>query len=685
MLKSKTIDRVAAAGITLAAAFCLLAMVFSDVIAEAFGGAGVSMEYETELFDTSKIIEIDIAMDEDDWAEMLENAINEEYYECDVTINGTTFYRVGIRPKGNTSLTSIASDPDTDRYSFKLEFDQYVDGQTCWGLDKLVLNNNYADATNMKEALTYDMFQFLGADASLYNYAEISVNGEYWGVYLALEAVEDSFMLRNYGVSDGELYKPEGMDGGGGGFSMGGGGADLNYTDDDLDSYSTIWEGEVTNTTDADHERVVAALQKAGEGEELETYLDVDNLLRYMAVHSFVVNEDSLSGNMPHNYYLYEYDGQLNIIPWDYNLTLGGMGMGDASSVINDPIDTPFSGTDFFDALLDNEEYLEQYHAYYRQLVEEYVDGGRMEETYNRIRSQIDSLVETDPTAFYSYEEYEAAAEILYETVLLRAESVRGQLDGTIPSTEEGQRADSSALLDASSIDLSVMGSMMGGGGGGRGGQMEERQPGNEPGAAPAENGKAEEETDSAGEDALPTAFTAESVSTMPLSAAASEPAESAPSDADGEQTPPDNAGTTPEDAGTAPEDAAPPDSGQSESGGSGSDAANGEDAGTGDEDAAPQMPEDFDPSEFDFSEMTPPEDAGNGEGMNGSRGGGPGGGMEFGGEAETGSSAVLQNAVWYGGCLLLLVIALLIAGVYRRRPKIRHRRNRQKALPPGT
>ena len=277
--------------------------------------------------------------------------------------------------------------------------------------------------------------------------------------------------------------------------------------------------------------------------------------------------------------------------------------MGDASSVINDPIDTPFSGTDFFDALLENEEYLEQYHAYYRQLVEEYVDGGRLEETYNRIHSQIDSLVETDPTAFYSYEEYEAAAEILYETVLLRAESVEGQLDGTIPSTEEGQRADSSVLIDASSIDLSVMGSMMGGGGGGRGGQMEERQPGNEPGAAPAENGKAEEEKDSAGEGALPTAFTAESSSAMPLSAAASEPAESAPSDAAGEQTPPDN-------GGTAPEDAAPPDSGQSESGGSGSDAASGEDAGTGDGDAAPQMPEDFDPSEFDFSEMTPPEPA---------------------------------------------------------------------------
>ena len=155
-------------------------------------------------------------MDEADWNDMLENATAEEYYQCDVEVNGTTFYRVAIRPKGNTSLTSIASDPTTDRYSFKLEFDHYVDGQSCFGLDKLILNNNYADATNMKEALIYDMYQYLGADASLYNYAKITVNGEYWGVYLALEAVEDSFMLRNYGAQSGKLYKPDSMNIGGG-------------------------------------------------------------------------------------------------------------------------------------------------------------------------------------------------------------------------------------------------------------------------------------------------------------------------------------------------------------------------------------------------------------------------------------------------------------------------------------
>lgn len=421
-----------------------------------------------------------------------------------------------IRPKGNTSLTSIANDPTTDRYSFKLEFDYYVDGQTCFSLDKLILNNNYADATNMKEALIYDMYQYLGADASLYNYAKLSVNGEYWGVYLALEAVEDSFLLRNYGVQDGELYKPDSMNIGGrgepggdfeaddmdfenmtppdmdredapqppdssgerpaenfdfpdgkGGFSMSGGGADLNYTDDELDSYETIWDGEITDTTKADHKRVVTALKNISEGNALEDYMDVDNLLRYMAVHVFSVNEDSLSGMMAHNYYLYEAGGKLNLIPWDYNLALGGMGRSnDATSVVNNAIDNAFSGTTFFDTLMENETYHSQYYAYLQQLVSEYINGDGFDAFYTRVRSQIDTLVESDPTAFYSYDEYLTAAETLYQVVKLRGQSIQGQLDGTIPSTEAAQRT-SDALVDASALDLSTMGYMNSGGGGG--------------------------------------------------------------------------------------------------------------------------------------------------------------------------------------------------------------------------
>ncbi len=536
MVTNKHINKIVVIIMAMAVVICVLAGIVvgrSDKYAE---NANILMEYPSKLFDTNEVISVNIKMDEDEWNEMLKNAMAEEYYSCDVEICGTTFKNVAIRPKGNTSLSSVARDPDTDRYSFKLEFGHFMEGQTCFGLDKLILNNNYADATNMKEAIVYDMFNFIGAASPLYNYASISLNGEYKGVYLALEAVEESFLLRNYGTQNGELYKPESMGGGGGdrskqeqgaksqqgpsggkpdhgdfnpqdkpdmegdtpgappqmpdmegfdpanipsppegkagdGHTGNNGGANLNYIDDNPDSYSVIWDGEITETSDGDHLRVVTALKNISEGNDIEKYLDVDNILKYMAVHTFAVNMDSLSGNMAHNYYLYEHDGKLNLFPWDYNLSFGGMssmGRGGEDSdkgteMVNDAIDTPFSGTDFFDTLLENEEYLEKYHEYLRKLTEEYVDGGRFEETYNRIGSQIDALVKEDPTAFYSYDEYKTACETLYKAVKLRAESINGQLDGTIPSTDEEQKQDSAALIDGSEIDVSAMGAHSGG------------------------------------------------------------------------------------------------------------------------------------------------------------------------------------------------------------------------------
>lgn len=527
MISNKHITKLTAVLISLTLCLCILAMGFSDKLALVLGVSGYNLEYESKLFNTSEIIDIDIQVDSEIWQTMLDNAIREEYIECDAVINGTTFYSVGIRTKGNTSLSAVANDPTSDRYSFKLEFDKFVDGQTCFGLDKLVLNNNYADTTNMKEALIYDMYRYLDADASLYNYAKISVNGEYWGVYLALEAVEDSFMLRNFGTERGYLYKPDSMnmsnrgkqgyefqndndhsgsdgnrpDGnrpeekdsssagntsikpefaengerpfggkapdaglGNGPGGSGSNGANLNYSDDELDSYSAIWDGAVTAGSDSDHQRVVTALKNVNAGTNLEKYLDVDNALKYMAVHSFAVNDDSLSGNMAHNYYLYESGGQLNILPWDYNLSFGGMNGKSALDVINDPIDSPFSSTQFFDALLENEEYKTRYHEYYSKLINEYLYGGKFGEAYQRIRSQIDGLVETDPNAMYTYDEYITGAETLYDVIMLRAESIKGQLNGSIPSTAEAQRADSSSLVDASSIDISLMGEFMSGG-----------------------------------------------------------------------------------------------------------------------------------------------------------------------------------------------------------------------------
>ena len=141
MIANRHITKIVAVIMTIAVCLCLAAMLFTGELVEALGGTSVAVEYESKLFDTDEPMTVDILIDETDWEDMLANATDEVYYQCDVEINGEMVYKVGIRPKGNTSLTTIASDPTTDRYSFKLEFDQYVDGQTCYCLLYTSYNN----------------------------------------------------------------------------------------------------------------------------------------------------------------------------------------------------------------------------------------------------------------------------------------------------------------------------------------------------------------------------------------------------------------------------------------------------------------------------------------------------------------------------------------------------------------
>ena len=99
MIAHKYITKIIAAGMAAAVCLCLCTAAFSGPIAAAAGETGITMAYETELFDTSSILTVNILMDEADWNDMLANAAAEEYYQCDVEIGGTTFYRVAIRPR----------------------------------------------------------------------------------------------------------------------------------------------------------------------------------------------------------------------------------------------------------------------------------------------------------------------------------------------------------------------------------------------------------------------------------------------------------------------------------------------------------------------------------------------------------------------------------------------------------
>lgn len=568
----------------------VLSLLFMNGSSIGIQAASTVMGYEDKLFDTSKVHTLDILME--DWEGFLDNCRSEEYYECNVVIDGEAFKNVAIRGKGNTSLTQVES-YGNDRYSYKIEFDHYDNALTYHGLDKLCLNNIIQDNTYMKDYLTYQMMGDMGVAAPLCSYVYITVNGEDWGLYLAVEAVEDSFLQRNYGKNYGELYKPDSMKMGGGrgngkefdmdkfldeedesfipgqeerpgqneapdmeqstdrelppdsgnqpdmgqrpnmnnfggkgqrpgrdpsstednfpgkempdmGEFPGGEMPDmgrfpeepktdignfpggmkgssqdvlLQYIDDEISSYQNIFDSAKTDVSAADKERLVASLKSLSAGEDLDHTVDMEAVIRYFVVHNFVLNFDSYTGSMIHNYYLYEEDGRMQMIPWDYNLAFGGFqSMSDATTYVNYPMDSPVSGGNMTDRpmiawIFENEEYTAIYHQIFDEFISEYFESGHFADMMEDVSSMIAPYVEKDPTKFCTAEEFEIGIDTLKEFCLLRAESIRGQLNGSIGSTTESQS--SATFIQAGHLNISDMGNM-GMGFGGKG----DRQPG---------------------------------------------------------------------------------------------------------------------------------------------------------------------------------------------------------------
>ncbi|MEC0140872.1 CotH kinase family protein, partial [Paenibacillus macerans] len=268
---------------------------------------------DEEVFPKDKVVDVKITIDEDDFQDMLDNASAEEFKTASVDYNGLHFDNVGIRTKGNLSLRSVVQMDDSDRYSFKLSFDEYVK-QTLDGIQKINLNNNYSDASYMREFLTYELAEEMGLPTPKHSFVNIYINGKLWGFYLAVEQVGDAYLERNFGNSYGALYKGV----------MTGSGSDLLWLGDDPDAYTGLERKSKTTNGDI----LIKMLDELNNGSNYEKYIDVQEALGYIALNVLTNNMDSYIGGNKQNYYLYEDDGVFSVLPWDYNMAFGGMGGG---------------------------------------------------------------------------------------------------------------------------------------------------------------------------------------------------------------------------------------------------------------------------------------------------------------------------------------------------------------------
>ncbi|WP_246918528.1 CotH kinase family protein [Clostridioides difficile] len=361
------------------------------------GNKGVDLYsdvYIEKYFNRDKVMEVNIDIAESDLKDMNENAIKEEFKVAKVTIDGDTYGNVGIRTKGNSSLTSVVNS-DSNRYSYKINFDKYNTSQSMEGLTQLNLNNCYSDPSYMREFLTYSICEEMGLSTPEFAYAKVSINGEYHGLYLAVEGLKESYLENNFGDVTGDLYKSDE-------------GSSLQYKGDDPENYSNLIVESDKKT--ADWSKITKLLKSLDTGEDIEKYLDVDSVLKNIAINTALLNLDSYQGSFAHNYYLYEQDGVFSMLPWDFNMSFGGFsgfGGGSQSIAIDEPTTGNLEDRPLISSLLKNETYKTKYHKYLEEIVTKYLDSDYLENMTTKLYNLIASYVKEDPTAFYTYEEFE--------------------------------------------------------------------------------------------------------------------------------------------------------------------------------------------------------------------------------------------------------------------------------------
>ncbi len=403
--------------VVLTALFVQAYAVYGTGVVPVYGDA-----YMSKYFRPDQVMEINIEIGEADWQDMMENAIDEEFHPASVTVNGDVYPYVKIRTKGNSSLSSVVRS-DSDRYSFKINFNGLTKGQTMAGVTQLNLNNNFSDPSYMREYLAYQIFEEMGVATPARAFAAVYVNGEYWGLYLAVESVLEPFLERNFRHLTGDLYKSVGNA--------------LTYNGPSKSDYTGL---EVkSKRKNADWSKLITMLDVLNNGGDIEKYLDVDGVLRYLAVSTALANFDSYQGIMGHNYYLYEKDGVFTILPWDLNMAFGGFGFnGDATTVyIDEPTQGPVADRPLIAKLLENEEYRETYHGYLEELATKYLSGDYLERETVRIYGLIADYVKDDPTAFYTFEQFEQS---IGGTIIGGAMGLENQVDGVDTQLNQDNR-----------------------------------------------------------------------------------------------------------------------------------------------------------------------------------------------------------------------------------------------------
>lgn len=308
-----------------------------DLGVEAVPNAPGPVDPSDALFDPTRIATIALTMDASEWLTIRDNPWAESWHRATFAWDGEVVADIGVRAFGQGS--EIAGKP-----GLKLSFEKFVEGTEFRGLDELKLDNSSQDVGYLDEYVATTIMRRAGVPAARTGWARVTVNGAPAGFFVVLESIDDRYVERWFGHDDGVLY----------GMNSGYWGQGLNPMTDGLAWFEpqTKVDGDGTDLV------ALAEVVATGTDAELAAVLDLDGFARESVARSVMGSMDAFSAD-GNNYYLYDDDGVWRILPWDFDVDLGGyyfteaLGVDPAAPWLTSPWSySPITGADYEDPVL---------------------------------------------------------------------------------------------------------------------------------------------------------------------------------------------------------------------------------------------------------------------------------------------------------------------------------------------
>jgi hypothetical protein len=366
------------------------------------------------FYDINTIQKIELQFSQSDWDYRMDTAKagSEGYLMAQVRVNGVQFDSIGVKYKGNISYDSTVK-----KNPLHIALDEFT-SLSYQGYTDIKLSNCYADPSMIREVLSYSILKNY-MDCPLANFAQVYINGQYYGLYSNIESINKKFCSSRFSSSSGTFIKCNPTITSGPTSK-----SNLKYISADSTSYFKYYE---MKSKTGWNELVALCDSLTNHPESVSSVIDLDRVLWMLAFNSALVNLDSYSGVFAQNYYLYK-DKTNRFLPivWDLNMSFGGfpfVGSGNSSmgslSILNlQQLPADIHATDpywvLINAIMKNATYRRMYFAHLRTIMSEIFADGSYKIDATKLQTLINVATNSDSLKFFSNEQFTNSMTVNY-------------------------------------------------------------------------------------------------------------------------------------------------------------------------------------------------------------------------------------------------------------------------------